>query len=202
MGLLICAYGLYSAVISASPYWYSWFVVGWFLFLDRLDAAINADANLTRLLKGQWQIPAYTYGTYLAGALLIDVLLGSYIGNLWFYPRFNAAEKIINVILIGYPFAFFSCAALFRVLVGLLHRLGAGAPPAAAATSALAGLGKVLLALTIGAILAPLVYFWIFGRKDVQEIIGICAVIGIFSWSPLSLLLGQNCLLQGILTKD
>jgi hypothetical protein len=203
LGAFLFGYGLYAAVSCGSPYWYGYFIGGLFLLLDRGDAALNHDANLTRLFSHLWRTPIYTYLTYVAGALILDLVFGSYFGNLWVYPHFTAGERFIQVILIGYPLAFFCCAALYRVLHTLWRRLSRSCSPSYE-PPALSGrrLGKIILGVTILATAAPAVYFLLYGPRHIQVIIFICGLIGMFSLSPLGLVLGQKSLLGEILQRN
>ena len=179
------------------------FVSGLFLFLDRCDARLNHDSNLTRLFSQNWRTPVYTYLVYLTGAFILDLLFGSFIGNLWVYPQFDWTERLINVILIGYPLAFFSCAAFYRVLVKLLDDFRINPPQDAHnATRALQGLGNIILFVTMLSTCFPILYFFVFGKIHIQSVIIICGLIGIFSLSPITLLLRQNSLLERLLNKD
>jgi hypothetical protein len=198
-GGLLLTYGLYAAIFAGSPYWYSYFVIGLFLFLDRCDAFLNQDSNLNRLCNHNWRTPVYTYLVYLAGALMLDLLIGSYIGKLWVYPHFNLFERFINVILIGYPFAFFSCAAFYRVLVKLLRNFPRSFNQS---NTALQPLGMIILIITIVSTIFPILYFLLFGNLHIQGIIILCSLIGVFSLSPVSLIMGKKSLLQGILNLD
>ena len=198
-GCALVVYGLYAAIIQGSPYWYSYFIAGLFLFSDSCDAFLNHDSNLTRLCRQTWRTPVYTYLVYVAGALGVDLLFGSYIGHLWVYPHFDFTEKIINVVLIGYPLLFFSCAAFYRILLKLLRNILHCEPET---TLSFYRLGIIILFITIFSTCFPVLYFWLFGRMHVQAVIIICGLIGILSLSPLSLILGHKSLLLGILNRD
>jgi hypothetical protein len=203
IGCVLVGYGLFAALINGSPYWYSYFVSGLFLLLDRCDARLNHDSNLTRLFNQNWHTPVYTYLVYLAGALILDLLLGSHIGNLWVYPQFDRTERLINVILIGYPLAFFSCAALYRVLFKLLDDYHTNLVQDKHKTIIdLKALGNIILFITIIATCFPILYFFIFGKMHIQGITIICCLLGIFSLSPITLLLRQDSLLERILNTD
>jgi hypothetical protein len=202
-GCLFLLYGLYSAIIDGSPYWYSYFVLGLFLFSDSCDALLNHDSNLTRLSNQNWRTPVYTYLVYLAGALILDLLFGSYIGKLWIYPHFNFPARFINLILIGYPFAFFSFAAFYRILNKLLHHFhNTSSPKGNNTTVSLRSLGIIILIVTIISTLFPILYFFMFGKKHIQDVIIICIFPGMFSLSPIALILKQNSLLEHVFHKD
>jgi len=112
-GFATLCYGIYSAVDRANPYWYSYFVIGFFLFFDRLDTLFNDDSNLNRLFSKKWRTPIFTYLTYVAVGIIIDYLMVRFLSNMWVFPQFDKLEQILHAIIIGYPFAFFSCSVFF-----------------------------------------------------------------------------------------
>ncbi len=202
-GFFLLSYGVFTALIYADFHWYSYFVLGLFLLLDRLDARLNHDSNLARLFGPAWRTPVLTYFTYLAGSLYIDVFLGTCLGHLWVYPRFGVAGRVVHVLLIGYPFALFSCSALYRVLTGLLQKfLNTAAPGTIKQTPAAPGLARLFLAGTILSFVLPLAGFLVFGRTHASLVIVISGVIGLFSFSPLSCLRGQPSVLGSLLNRD
>src|SRR4051812_26447828 len=98
-GILILLSGLYLAFFWHSTIWYSFFVVGGFLFLE----GINSKRGFSIL--GNRKSFVYTWLIFILLGILVEL-----IGNLWFdgwdYP-FGIAAYFIHVILIGYPFVAF-----------------------------------------------------------------------------------------------
>jgi hypothetical protein len=202
-GLATLCYGIYSAVYEASPYWYSYFVVGSFLLFDRLDMLLNDDSNLTRLFSKKWRTPIFTYLTYVAFAILIDNLMGRYLSNMWVYPHFDELDKIAHVIIIIYPFGFFSCSTFFRVLNSVFRRLiGRHSHHSLPEQRYIKQIAKVLLLGSILSVSLPIANFALFNSKGVHELMVICLVLGISSISPIGPLLNLPSLFGGILNRD
>jgi len=203
IGLFISLFGIYSAIFKTNIYWYSYFVIGSFLFFDRLDASINNDSNITRLLQGRWQTLFYSYLTFFLSALVIDLLMGRYLANIFLYPHYDNIDIYIHVILIGYPFAFLSCSALYRFLHGLFHRILAIKPNSdIQAKASLRSIARLLLFGTIVSVALPLINFTFFNNRCVHELVVICLFIGVFSLSPIKLIFGKRCLLGDLLSAD
>jgi hypothetical protein len=102
IGLVLFLYGIISAIFYSNAAWYSYFTVGGTFFLAYLNSRLK---NKSLFGRSKVQI-AKTYGFYLIAAIVIE-LIGRFWLHLWAYPSFNAAEQIIHVFLIGYPFIFF-----------------------------------------------------------------------------------------------
>jgi hypothetical protein len=202
-GFATLYYGIYSAVVDANPYWYSYFVVGSFLLFDRLDMLLNDDSNLTRLFSKKWRTPIFTYLTYVALAILIDYLMGRLLSNMWVYPHFDELDEIVHVIIIGYPFGLFSCSAFFRVLNSVFRRLIIShSRPSLLEQRCLRQIAKVLLLSSILSFLLPIANFALFNNKWVHELMFICVVLGMSSISPIALLLRLPSFLGRILNRD
>jgi hypothetical protein len=203
IGFFISFYGVYSAIFNANIYWYSYFVIGSFLFFDPLDASVNKDSNITRLLQGHWQTVCYSYLTFILSALVIDLLIARYIADMFLYQHYDIRDFFIHVILIGYPFAFLSCSALYRFLHGLFLRLLPFMPPPDIQTKPyLRPIAGLLLFGTILSVILPLINFIFFKNRFVHELVVICLFIGVFSLSPIKLILGKKCLLGDMLSGD
>ena len=202
-GFATFCYGIYSAVFEANPYWYSYFVIGYFLLFDRLDMLLNNESNLTRLIGKNWRTPIFTYFTYVAFAILIDLLLGRFLSDMWVYPHFDEFDEIIHVIVIGYPLGLFSCSAFFRVLYSIFRRFYSShsRPPMVEQRYA-RQIAKVLLLGSILSISLPFANFVFFNNKWVHEFMVICLVMGMFSISPVALLLYLPSFLGRILNRD
>lgn len=203
IGLIISLYGTHSAIFNANMYWYSYFVIGSFLFFDRLDVFVNNDSNITRLLQGRWQTLFYSYLTFFLSALVVDLLIGRYLADMIRYPHYDNLESFIHVILIGYPFAFLSCSALYRFLHGLFHRILVIKPDSdIQAKPYLRSIAGILLLGTIVSVALPLINFIFFHNRGVHELVVICLFIGVFSLSPIKLIFGKRCLLGDLLSGD
>jgi hypothetical protein len=203
IGFFISFYGIYSAIFNANIYWYSYFVIGSFLFFDPLDAAVNKDSNITRLLQGHWQTVFYSYLTFILSALVIDLLIARYIANMFLYPHYDITDFFIHVIWIGYPFALLSCSAFYRFLHGLFLRILPFRPDSdTQGKPYLRPIAGFLLFATILAVILPLINFIFFKNRFVHELVVLCLFIGVFSVSPIKLILGKKCLLGDLLNGD
>jgi ABC-type transport system involved in cytochrome c biogenesis permease component len=107
------------------------------------------------------------------------------------------------VILIGYPFAFLSCSAFYRFLHGLFLRLLPFRPDSdIQAKPYLKPIAGLLLFGTILSVILPLINFIFFKNRFVHELVVLCLFLGVFSLSPIKLILGKKCLLGDMLGGD
>lgn len=202
-GLFTAVYGIHTAVNMGNPYWYTYFVIGSFLFLDQTDLLLNKESNLFLLVRGKWRPFFLTYICYVGFSLLIDLLMGRYLSNMWIYPHFSRSDEIIHVILIGYPFALFSVSALYRNILGVLKKTVF--PPdqtLSTKNSSKQTIGKILLIFTIISILIPVINFIFFGNREANKVIVICMILGIFTLSPVTLLFFPRSFLGDLLSYD
>jgi hypothetical protein len=202
-GFATLCYGIYSAMVEANPYWYSYFVVGSFLLFDRLDMLLNDDSNLTRLFSKNWRTPIFTYLTYVALAILIDYLLGRFLSNMWVYPHYDELDEIVHAIIIGYPFGLFSCSAFFRVVNSIFRRFFSShsRPPLVEQRYA-RQIATVLLLGSILSVSLPIANFALFNNKWVHELMVFCLLLGMFSMSPVAPLLYLPSFFGRILNRD
>ncbi|MBI2672185.1 hypothetical protein HYX16_04590 [Candidatus Woesearchaeota archaeon] len=105
LSLIITGYGLISAVLLKSPYWYSFFVLGGTFLLGYVNYYKKNKTIFYNLLKKKKRI-IKIYFIYLILAVIID-LLGRFLFNFWNYPSYDLFDYILNVLVVGYPFAFF-----------------------------------------------------------------------------------------------
>jgi hypothetical protein len=116
IGLLLAIYGLASAIFYSNVTWYSYFTIGGTFFLAYLNSRLK---NKSIFEKSKIQI-AKIYGIYFLITLLIE-FVGRFLLHLWIYPSLNVTEQIINVFLIGYPFAFFFIAESLTLIRKKVH---------------------------------------------------------------------------------
>ncbi len=111
IGLLLAIYGVVSAILYSNVTWYSYFVIGGTFFLAWINQILKNDS----LFEKSKIYIVKTYGIYLLFTILIEII-GRFVLNLWYYPSFNLADKIIHVFLIGYPFNLFFVYESFKLI--------------------------------------------------------------------------------------
>jgi hypothetical protein len=111
IGFLLAIYGLVSAILYSNVTWYSYFVIGGTLFLAWINQILKNDSIFE---KGKYYL-LKTFVLYLIFTVLIEIV-GRFILNFWNYPSFNLVDKLLNVFLIGYPFAFFFIHESFKLI--------------------------------------------------------------------------------------
>jgi len=126
--------------------------------------------------------------------------MGRYISNMWIYPYYDVQDEIIHVILIGYPFAFFSVSSFYSILKGIFERFF----PTAIIKPYYRPyvLVKILIFLTLLSIILPIIDFSLFNGVEINKIMVLCLIIGISSVSPIGFYLSEDSFLGQILKVD
>ena len=96
-GIAAFLLGLYLAFFIHSKIWYSFFVVGGFLFLE----FINSKKGNSMFSDKKRFLPLF-FAFFIAG--IIIEIIGNLWLNMWELPNLNKYEYIFHVLLIGYPF--------------------------------------------------------------------------------------------------
>ena len=95
IGLILGALGLYLAIYQSSDVWYSFFLIGGFLFLEGLNArnGFSVLGHIRQFIK-IWII-------FIVITIAVEII-GNVWLNLWQYPTFGVFDYIIHVLIIGY----------------------------------------------------------------------------------------------------
>ena len=96
-GIAAFLFGLYLAFFIHSKIWYSFFVIGGFLFLE----SINSKRE-NSIFSDKKRFLALFFAFFIAG--IIIEIIGNLWLNMWKLPDLNKSEYIFHVLLIGYPF--------------------------------------------------------------------------------------------------
>ena len=96
-GIAAFLLGLYLAFFVHSKIWYSFFVIGGFLFLE----SVNSKRG-NSIFSNKKRFIALFFAFFTAG--IIIEIIGNLWLNMWKLPGLNKSEYIFRVLLIGYPF--------------------------------------------------------------------------------------------------
>ena len=103
IGFILLIYSLISAFFYSSKIWYSFFTIGGFLFLSSVNYSIQGK-SIINIFEKNWKKGILIYLLFLIITVFIE-LIGRFWLGLWNYPDFSLIEKLIHVLIIGYPFA-------------------------------------------------------------------------------------------------
>lgn len=109
VGLFLFAFGLYLAFFKHSDIWYSFFLIGGFLFLE----GINYPKGFSILKNRKWFLQ--TWLIFIVIAVVIEIV-GNLWLNLWDYPTFSKLNYLIHLLVTGYVFTGFFGLELFVLL--------------------------------------------------------------------------------------
>jgi hypothetical protein len=203
IGLGMGIFGVFRAIYASDPYWYSYFTIGSFLFFDRISALLTSVSTLQEIRNGKWFPIVLIYGIFLLLAVLIDFVYGRFMTHAWVYPHYNLFDEIIHVILIGYPFAFFSTIEMTAVICILLNIIwlkntkfvNSGKHGGSRIFNFLA---KVLFLIGVLAVVYPYINYIFRDNRNVQEIMVICMIASTFLFDAIGYLLRAPSILGAI----
>ena len=113
-GIAVFLFGLYSAFFVHSKIWYSFFVVGGFLFLESIN---SRDEN--SVFSNKKRFIALFFAFFMAG--IIIEIVGNLLLNMWDYPSYKKLDYIIHVLIIGYPFVCLFGLEFLTLLTKFFH---------------------------------------------------------------------------------
>ena len=108
-GFTILLLGLYLAFFMHSKIWYSFFVIGGFLFLESL----NSKEGFSVLNDKKKFL--FVFFIFAILGILIEIV-GNLWLNLWDFPNLNKLDYLIHVIIITYPLVSFFGLELFVLI--------------------------------------------------------------------------------------
>lgn len=203
-GFFLSCYGIYSAIQYSNIYWYSYFVLGSFFFFDYLDFKLKNTSTLRRLFTGEKTI-FFIYMSYIVITLVLDKIYGLWIANNWIFPHFNFLEDVIHVIIIGYPFAFFSVYEMFMVFDTLISRIPVIKKTNRYVNSRSNFKSKsclFLLILSATFLIFPILNFYINNNAYANKIVFFAALMNIFLFDYINYLISKNSILFNILSGN
>ena len=121
-GFILMILGVILALFFANPFWYSFFVIGGTLFFGYLNYKIN-NKSIFNIFEKSKQRFIYIWVSYIILAFIIEIV-GRFLLNLWYYPHYSLFEELVNVYLIGYPFALFMLYETFILINYKIKSLG------------------------------------------------------------------------------
>ncbi|MBI2670371.1 hypothetical protein HYX18_00095, partial [Candidatus Woesearchaeota archaeon] len=114
LGLTIALYGIFSAIYLDNIFWYSYFAIGATIFLSYVTYHITNKSLIKKFEKDKFDvIKKYFY--YVVIGISIEVIF-NYFLDLWSYPKYSLYDNIVNVFIIGYPFALFLLYESFLII--------------------------------------------------------------------------------------
>jgi len=203
IGLGVGIFGILRAVYAGDPYWYSYFTIGSFLCFDRISVLLTGASTLREIRSGKWIAIVLIYGAFLLLAVVVDFAYGRFLAHAWVYPHYDLFDEIIHVVLIGYPFAFFSTIEMTAVICALLAIICRRNTKFVGLEKQndpqiLIFLAKVVLLIGILAVVCPYINYILRDNRDAQEVLVICMIASTFLFDAAGHLLGAPSILRAI----
>ena len=116
-GIVLLLTGLYLAFVANSPFWYSPFIIGGFLFFEGL----NRPHQFSVLKNPRGFL--ITWFTFILITIGVEFVGGFWL-HLWYYPAYGTFDYLIHVVLIGYAFTGFFGLELFVFVLNKIRSVG------------------------------------------------------------------------------
>lgn len=114
LGVIIFFYAIYLATIEKAFWWYSPAMIGATIFLSSINSGKSEKSFLGLLRKNPRRL-IYQYIMYVMVTIISEIIFKNIL-HLWYYPHFDTViQHIVNVYLIGYPFALFFLYELYTL---------------------------------------------------------------------------------------
>lgn len=197
VGLIAAIHGIVSAILQQNPYWYSSFTIGSYLFFATLNRAFSGTSSLPGPGGGHFRGFLRTYGAFFVVGFLIDIVYGRFIGKNWVYPHFGLFDEFVHVLVIGYPFAFFSVLETFYLFWHCLSAIIG--EPSSQAASVHRGVFQATLLIGLAGLIVPLTIPLWSNSGVVNQVVFVCMVLTTFLLDALNALRGRFSLLLEIL---
>lgn len=104
IGLILVVGSIISSVVFGFYFWYSFYVIGAFMFFGSLNYKLGSKSVFSYVLNRKYKpfLLIYTLGLFLA--LLVDIIYGRNIATLWYYPNLKGIYDFVFPLLFYYPF--------------------------------------------------------------------------------------------------
>lgn len=199
VSLVATFYGISSAILAANYYWYAYFTVGSYVCFGLLNCKLHEETTLPLGTGRRLVVFLKIYGAYFIVGFTIDVVYGRLIGGMWTYPHFSVTEEIIHVLLIGYPFAFFSVVETYLLIRFSVSTLFGTLTPKSSRRPLLM---KVVLTIGISSLLIPLAFPVFNPRRLSNEIMFLSMLGTIFFFDSINSLRGASSLLEDTISGN
>ena len=122
LGFLLTTLSIISSVFFHYPYWYSFYVIGAFLFFGSMNHARKSHTVFSYLMERKFRkfLIVYVFGVGMG--LFVDVIYGRHIARLWYYPNLSGIWNFAIPIFIYYPFGGLQVYEIFYFIKSFLSK--------------------------------------------------------------------------------
>lgn len=122
LGFFLVAFGIIASIFFHFYFWYTFYLVGAFMFFGSLNYKTHAPSVYAYLLKNQWKHFLTMYGLALLIGLVVDIFYGRTFSSLWYYPHLNGFWNFFFPVFLYYPFGAFQVYEIFYAIRHVCQR--------------------------------------------------------------------------------
>ena len=180
-GFLLTVCSIISSIIFGFYFWYSFYVVGAFIFFGALNCKHNAKTVFTLLCEKK--IKKFLM-IYLGGVLFsffVDIVYGRNVSSLWHYPHLSGSMSLIIPVFIYYPFGGLQVYEIFYCLKRKLNKKIKNKSLYKIPKAVRSRLSYLFIIFLISGVVIPILNFYLNANESASELIVIFMILTTFS---------------------
>lgn len=194
-GFLLIVLSIIASVLFNFHFWYSFFLIGAFLFFGSLNVKINTKNSVFKLMyEGRWRDIIILWITSVIMSFLVDVVYGRYIGNLWMYPYLQGSWNIIIPVFIYYPVGGGHIYEIFNFVKTILSKKVSSKNIITLSDRSKNYISLSLIALSLIGFIAPVLNYYLNGKDYSNKIVFFTWIFTIFSFDAIYYRIKKNSL--------
>lgn len=198
-GAILTFSSIVSSIFFGFYFWYSFYVIGAFIFFGSLNWKNKAKTVFTILCEKKYKKFLIIYLLSLIFIIFVDIIYGRIIADLWHYPYLSKIMSFVIPVFIYYPFGGFQVYEIFYFLKQtLIKKLEDRSYYRIPQTIKDIFSYLSIIVLIVGVFL-PIANFFLNENKGANELIVIFMILATFSADMIVYRLKKNSILFSFL---
>ena len=122
IGFILIIGGIVSSIILHFYFWYTFYLVGAFMFFGSLNHKSHSPSVYSYILKRKWKPFFVIYGLALLIGLVVDIIYGRTFSSLWYYPHLDGFWNFFFPVFLHYPLGAFQVYEIFQLTKSTLKK--------------------------------------------------------------------------------
>jgi hypothetical protein len=200
-GFALVVYSIVSSILFGNYYWYSFYVIGAFIFFGSLNLKNKNKTVFTLFFENKLKKIATIYLACSFLGFLLDVIYGRIIGNLWHYPHLFGIWSFIIPVFVYYPFGGLKLYEMFYFFKFKLSKIYKN-KSYKISDHIKNFISSLLIFTLILGLLIPVLNFYLNENKNAKELLAIFGALTTFSFDAIIYKLNKDSLLFSILERS
>ena len=122
VGFFLVVGSIFASIFLHYYFWYSFYVFGASMFFGSLNYKRRSKSVFSYFLENKWKIFFRVYFLGVLFGLVVDVIYGRRMGDLWHYPHLQGIKDFIFPVFFYYPFGGLQVYEIFYFCKSLLSK--------------------------------------------------------------------------------